>query len=150
MNAKQIVLTLSIALGTASLAACQTNTRVAATAPQPATTAVRTGDANAAPMLGKWQGTYEGSGKGKFEIGLTREADGKPAGYVAIQPEGAPEFPSISFDTVTLEGNTLKATFTDWEGAQAQVEGQLEKDELKGSWKTGGGQGGSWQTTKVQ
>jgi hypothetical protein len=101
-------------------------------------------------MLGKWQGTYQGSGKGKFEIGLTQDAGGKAAGYVAIQPEGAPEFPSITFDSVVLEGNTLKATFTDWEGTQAQVEGQLEKDELKGSWKTGGGQGGSWQTVKVK
>ncbi len=150
MNAKQIVLTLSIALGTASLAACQTTARVAATTPPAAATAVRAADADAAPLLGKWQGTYEGSGKGKFEIGLSRDAGGKPAGYVAIQPEGAPEFPSIPFDSVTLEGNTLKATFTDWEGAQAQVEGQLDKEELKGTWKTGGGQGGTWQTTKVQ
>ena len=147
MNTKQIVLTLSIALGTASLAACQTSARVAPTTPQAAATAVRAGDTDAAPMLGKWQGTYEGSGKGKFEIGLTQDAGGKPSGYVAIQPEGAPEFPSITFDSVTLEGNTLKATFTDWEGAQ--VQGQLEKDELKGTWKTGG-QGGSWQTTKAK
>jgi hypothetical protein len=150
MNTKQIVLTLSLALGTASLAACQTTARVATTAPQATATTARPGDANAPAVLGKWQGTYQGSGKGKFEIGLSQDAAGKPAGYVAIQPEGAPEFPSISFDSVILEGNTFKATFTDWEGAQAHVEGQLEKEALKGTWQTGGGQEGTWQTARVE
>jgi hypothetical protein len=36
---------------------------------------------------------------------------------------------------VTLEGNTVKATFTDWEGNQAHVEGTLAKDALTGTWK---------------
>ncbi|MBD0257223.1 MAG: hypothetical protein ICV83_16010 [Cytophagales bacterium] len=147
MNTKHLLLTLSFVLGTASVAACQTTARVTTPAPQATTT--RAGETNAAPLLGKWQGSYQGSGTGKFEIGLSQNAGAAPTGYVAIQPEGAPEFPSIPFDSVTLEGNTVKATFTDWEGNPAHVEGTLEKDELTGTWKTGGGQGGTWKTAKV-
>jgi hypothetical protein len=62
-------------------------------------------------MLGKWQGSYQGSGAGKFEIGLSQDPGSQPTGYVAIQPEGAPEFPSIPFNAVTLEGNTVKGHF---------------------------------------
>lgn len=148
MNTKHLLLTLSFVLGTASVAACQTTTRVMIPAPQATTT--RAGETDAAPLLGKWQGSYQGSGTGKFEIGLSQNAGGQPTGYVAIQPEGAPEFPSIPFDSVTLEGNTVKATFTDWEGNPAHVEGTLEKDALTGTWKTGGGQGGTWKTAKAK
>jgi hypothetical protein len=148
MHTKHLLLTLSFVLGAASVASCQTTARV--TTPAPQTTTLQAAKTNPAPLLGKWQGSYQGSGTGKFEIGLSQNAGAAPTGYVAIQPEGAPEFPSIPFDAVTLEGNTLKATFTDWEGNQAHVEGTLEKDALTGTWKTAGGQGGTWKTAKVE
>ncbi len=147
MHTKHLLLTLSFVLGTVSGAACQPTARTTTAVPQ--ATTIRAGETNAAPLLGKWQGSYQGSGAGKFEIGLSQNAGGAPTGYVAIQPEGAPEFPSIPFDSATLEGNTVKATFTDWEGNPAHVEGTLEKDELTGTWKTASGQGGTWKTAKV-
>jgi hypothetical protein len=48
-----------------------------------------------------------------------------------------------------MEGNRLKASFTNAEGAKVELEGTLENNQLKGNWKTSSDQEGSWQTTKA-
>jgi hypothetical protein len=138
-------LTLSFALGMVLLAAAQPPTKGTASSRK----ATASSDKSTSALLGTWLGTFSGSASGNCELRLAQDAGGKPTGQLSIQPDGGEPSPFIIFESVTLEGSHLKATFTDGQGAKSELDGTLENDQLKGSWKTASGQEGSWQTTKA-
>lgn len=137
-------LTLSFALGMVLLAAAQTANQDTVSSGNTAST-----DKSASALLGTWQGTFSGSASGNCELRLAQDAGGKPTGQLSIHPDGGEASPFVPFENVTLEGNRLKATFTDGQGAKAELDGTLENNQLKGSWKTSDGQAGNWITTKA-
>ncbi len=130
-------LILSFALGMVLLAAAQSPTKVTASS-----------DKSTSPLLGTWQGTFSGSASGNCELRLAQDTSGKPTGQLSIQPDGGEASPFVNLESITLEGSRLKATFIDGQGAKTEVDGTLENDQLKGTWKTSSGQEGSWLTIK--
>ncbi len=103
---------------------------------------------DAAQLAGRWQGTFGGAVSGKCEMEFTRETGGKITGRVAIQPDGSEMTPFLPFDSVTLDGNNLKASFNDSNGGSSQLDGTLENGQLKGTWKSSTEGEGTWQVDK--
>jgi hypothetical protein len=101
------------------------------------------------PLLGAWQGTFDGSASGQCELRFSRDGNGNPTGQISIHPDGGEKSPYVNFETLSLEETTVKATFTNAQGAKVQFEGTLASDQLKGNWKTSENQDGSWLTTKA-
>jgi hypothetical protein len=141
LSIRKVWLSLSFILGITLLATAQTSTK--------ATSTSGTSAGKSSALLGAWQGTFGGSASGKCELRLAREGSGNPTGQISILPDGGEQSPFITFESVVLEGSHLKATFTDSQGEKVQMDGTLENEGLKGSWKTSAGQEGNWQTTKV-
>jgi hypothetical protein len=142
MKIKQLLLTLSFVFGIVFLANSQTKTK-------PTQTTTKTTDATKV-LVGKWKGTYDGATPGKCVMEFTKNGKGALTGQIAIQPEGSEKSSPATFNSVILEGNSLKASFTDPDGSPIQVEGKLENNQLKGNWSTANNEGGNWQTTKSQ
>ncbi len=138
-------LTLSFALGMVLMAAAQTPTKATTSSSK----ATASSGKSTAALLGAWQGTFNGSASGNCEIRLAQDGSGKPTGQISIHPDGGEASPFISFESVTLEGSQIKASFTDGQGDKVQLNGTLEKDQFKGTWKTSAGQEGNWLTTKA-
>jgi hypothetical protein len=141
LSIRKAWLTLSFALGMVLLAAAQTPTK--------ATAAAGKSTKSTSALLGAWQGTFSGAVSGNCELRLAQDGNGKPSGQLSIHPNGGEPSPFVSFESVTLEGNRLKAAFTNEQGNKVELEGALENDQLKGNWKMADGQEGSWQTTKA-
>jgi hypothetical protein len=138
MQPKNFWLTLSFVLGIVLLANCQTTTKPGSSKASTKTSMV----------VGKWMGSYSGSASGKCEMEFTQDASGKTTGQVAIQPEGGEKSSFFPFDSVTLEGNNLKASFRDPDGEVTELVGKLDNNQLKGTWKSGQDASGIWQTDK--
>jgi hypothetical protein len=137
---RKVWLSLSFVLGIAVLVSAQT----ASKASSPGKTAGKS-----SALVGAWQGTFNGSASGQCELRFSRDGNGNLAGQVSIHPEGGEQSPFIPFESIAVEGSRLKATFTDGQGDKVQMDGTLENDALKGSWKTSAGQEGNWQSTKA-
>ncbi len=142
LSIKKIWLTLSLALGMVLLATAQTPTKKATSSGTPA------GKSTSA-LLGAWQGTFSGAVSGNCELRLAQDDNGKPTGQLSIHPDGGEASPFVPFESVTLEGNRVKAAFNNEQGTKVELEGALENDQLKGKWKMADGQEGNWQTTKA-
>jgi len=133
-------LTLSLVIGIVLTGSSQTTTQ----------TGNPTAGRGTPALIGKWQGSYSGVASGRCEMEFKQDAGGKITGQVAIQPEDGQKSPHFPFDSVSLEGTVLKASFKDPDGISSEIEGKLEKDQLGGNWKSADGSGGTWQTTKVK
>ena len=138
---RKALLSFAFVLGFVLLAAAQS--------PAKATRSPGRSAGKPSPLLGTWQGTFEGSASGKCELRFSREGNGNPTGQISIQPDGNGPSPFIPFESVALEGSRLQATFTDGQGDKVQMDGTLDNDGLKGSWKTSAGQEGSFQATQA-
>lgn len=139
---KQLWLALAFVFGIIFPGSGQTTSQTNQGTPESAT--------GAAVLLGKWQGSYGGAAAGKCALEFTQDAGGKTTGQIAIQPDGGGQSPMMPFDSVELEGTSLKAVFTDPDGDKSQLEGKLENNQLKGNWKTASNEGGTWQTDKMK
>ncbi len=142
LSIKKIWLTLSLALGMVLLATAQTPTKKATSSGTPA------GKSTSA-LLGAWQGSFSGPASGDCKLRLSQDGNGNPTGQVSLHPNGGEPSPFVTFESISMEGNRLKASFTNAEGAKVELEGTLENNQLKGNWKTSSDQEGSWQTTKA-
>jgi hypothetical protein len=98
--------------------------------------------------MGKWQGTYQGTATGKCTLAFSKDSKGKPTGQITIQPDGGEESPAMTFDSIQLEGSNLKATFIDPEGEKVEMDGKLENNQIKGTWRTASNESGTWQSNK--
>lgn len=140
-STKQFWITLSFIFGVVFLASGQTSTKSAqSTKAKDATTL----------LVGKWTGTYEGPATGECELEFSRDGNGKAKGQIAFKPTGGEKVSPIPFSSVTVEGSTVKATFTDPDGDNITMDGKLENNQLKGTWSPEGGDSGTWQTSKAQ
>ena len=103
--------------------------------------------------LGTWAGTWDGAGTGGFELVLERSAEGVIVGRVAVTGEPAYK---ANFRTLTLEGNTIRASydFPPDEAAEVVLAGSFESASAAGSWtlreKASGNAviSGGWTVTK--
>ncbi len=138
-------LTFSFAIGVVLLTAGQTPNKTTAASGKAKTSSGKSTPA----LLGTWKGTFSGSASGNCEIRVAQDGSGNPTGQISIQPDGGDASPLITFESVTLEGSRLKASFTDGQGDKVELNGTLEKDQFKGTWKTSAGQEGDWLTTKA-
>ncbi len=144
LSVRKAWLTLSFALGVVLLAAAQTPTKATAASGKSGKSTKST-----SALLGAWQGTFSGAVSGNCELRLAQDDNGKPTGQLSIHPDGGEASPFVPFESVTLEGNRVKAAFNNEQGTKVELEGALENDQLKGKWKMADGQEGNWQTTKA-
>ncbi len=121
----------------------------AAQAPTQATRSRSKPSGKSSPLLGAWQGTFTGSASGQCELRFSRDGNGNPTGQISIHPDGGEKSPYLNFETLSLDETSVKATFTDAQGAKVEFDGTLANDQLKGNWKTSQDQEGSWLTTKA-
>jgi hypothetical protein len=140
LSFRKALLTLAFVFGFVLLSAAQEPTK--------ATGSRSKTNRKSSLLLGAWQGTFDGSASGQCELRFSRDANGNPTGQISIRPDGGEKSPYLNFESLSLEKNTVKATFTDAQGAKVQFDGTLKNDQLKGNWKTSENQEGSWLATK--
>ena len=105
-------------------------------------------------VLGTWSGTWEGGSTGKFEMTITKGADGKLTGSLSAHPEGGDGY-TTSFKSVDVSGGKLTVTLEDPQGeVRITLEGSLDQTAMKGGYsvrtKAQGEEveGGTWQAKK--
>ncbi len=117
LSIRKAWLTLSFALGVVLLSAAQTPPKAT-----PSAKATSSAGKSTSALLGTWQGTFNGSASGNCAIRLAQDGNSNPTGQISIQPDGGEASPFVTFENVTLEGDRLKATFTDGQGDKVNLE----------------------------
>jgi hypothetical protein len=106
--------------------------------------------------LGKWKGRWDGAGSsGNFDLTLSRAADGKLAGSVAVGTEAGNYTAEFSKLTVTRGDLTASYDYPPDPMGEVSLNGRLEATHASGKWSLGAkGQfaqpfaDGSWSVTK--
>jgi hypothetical protein len=84
--------------------------------------------------IGKWSGTWEGSGSGRFELILERGSDGQVTGGVDVGSD--PGDYTAKFKALSFEGNTMTARY-DYpldEQADIALTATFETGKAGGTW----------------
>lgn len=83
---------------------------------------------------GTWSGTWTGGSNGKFEMTVTKDANGKLSATLTAKPDQGDGF-SGPFKSVEANGNKLTMKFEDPGGeSEATLEAVVEGSSLKGSY----------------
>lgn len=85
-------------------------------------------------LVGRWSGTYDGAGVGKFSMAIARDATGKLGGTLEVSSDVGGY--SATFKSIAVNGRaaTLKYDTPDG-GAEIQYELTLDGTTFKGTWK---------------
>ena len=97
--------------------------------------AVAADSASGSEYVGTWVGTWEGAGgAGRFELTLTKGADGKVTGGVSVGQDTGDYV--AKFTSVAFNGNALTArySYTPDEQADIAVTAAFEGNVAKGAW----------------
>lgn len=98
-------------------------------------------------IAGKWNGTFEGSSSGKFELVINQDNNRKLTGQVIMLADDGNRYP-INLKTISWENGQLKASYTA-DGDDVNFAGNYANTSLKGTWTSAGGQdSGTWQATR--
>jgi hypothetical protein len=112
-------------------------------------TAATTADESAL-LVGKWNGTYEGSDSGTFELVINQDSNRKLAGQIIMLAPDGSRYP-IDLKTISWQNGQLKASYTDPQGGNdPSFQGSITGSLLKGTWVANGGQdSGNWQASRA-
>jgi hypothetical protein len=97
--------------------------------------AVAADSASGSEFIGTWNGTWEGSGgSGRFDLTLTKGADGKVEGGVSVGSDTGDYV--AKFISVSFNGNAMTArySYTPDEQADIAVTATFEGKVAKGTW----------------
>jgi hypothetical protein len=104
--------------------------------------------------VGTWSGGWEGGSTGKFEMTITKGADGKLTGSLTAHPTDGDGYTS-KFKSVDVSGGKLTVKLADPDDeVEITIEGALDPTAMKGSYSVrskGQGEqvdGGTWQAKK--
>jgi len=133
-------LLIGVSMLTASLSVATAQTASATT----------TTDNSSATIIGKWDGSYEGSSSGKFELVVNQDGNQKLTGQIVMLTPDGNRYP-ISLKTLSWQNGQLKASYVDpQEGDDVNFSGKLENSAMKGTWEADGGQStGNWQVSRA-
>jgi hypothetical protein len=104
--------------------------------------------------VGKWTGTWDGSGSGGFELTLEKGSDGAAAGKVAVTTEQGNYTAELKSVSITGKNMTATYDFPLDPAAEVAVAGAFEGRTAKGTWSLRPkGQstelaGGAWTVSK--
>ncbi|WP_420150359.1 hypothetical protein [Spirosoma sp.] len=109
-----------------------------------------TENATSKTVVGKWSGTYLGDSSGKFELILNQDNAKNLAGQVVMLTDDGSRHP-IDLKTASWKDGRLSATYIDpSENDEVSFTGTFADADLKGTWKSDGGQAtGTWQLKRA-
>jgi hypothetical protein len=113
-----------------------------------------TGAKDDSAFLGTWSGTWSGGSAGRFEMTISRDANGKLSGSITPSPENGAPYTS-SFQSLVVENGKLTARFQPPDGqVGVSMTATVEGAECKGSYDVyeksngSGVESGSWAAKK--
>lgn len=84
--------------------------------------------------VGSWAGSWSGGSSGKFELTITKEADGKLSATMTVMPEQG-DSSTVKAKSLEVADNKLKLKLEDPDGnVEITLEGSLDGEGLKGSY----------------
>ncbi|MPZ19420.1 MAG: hypothetical protein GEV06_16110 [Luteitalea sp.] len=86
-------------------------------------------------IVGKWVGTWEGEGTGKYTMSIEHDAENGLGGTVDTTPDSGEAGYTATFTSVVVDGEKVTMEYDTPDGAEVQIEGTLEGAALEGTWK---------------
>ena len=109
---------------------------------------------DSAAVVGTWSGSWQGGSTGKFEMTISKGADGKLTGSLTAHPADGDGY-TAGFKSVDVSGGKLIVKLSDPDDeVEITIQGALDPAAMKGSYSVrskGQGEevdGGTWEAKK--
>jgi hypothetical protein len=86
-------------------------------------------------IVGKWAGTWDGEGSGKYTMSIEDAADKGLGGTVETRPDSGEAGYTATFKSIVVNGAKVTMKYDAPDGGEVQIEGTLEGTALEGTWK---------------
>ena len=93
------------------------------------------------PIVGRWAGTYDGDGTGKFTMSISRDAAKQLGGTLQAMSDDGGNF-TVTFKSIVVDGSKVTMAYdSPGDGAVVTLDATLDGTTLKGTWKSVDGSG---------